>query len=366
MGCRMDISGTRLTGFNAACRLIHECRSPELFGQAVLSSLHRLVPFEKGIYINVNLSGAVEKVELRDDDARISLNYNRYLAKVDSKLLGFFRHASANWPVLEKGLPDAGLRESCLAFEWADCKAFSGVNCSAAINLFNANSMLRICLYRAREQRNYTDSEFHLLGQFAAQIKSARNSLELAAAGQRVWETLHNAASGVCVFDGRMECIYINQKACEAFLAVDGNLLDKLREAVINAGQRQTDASSADRSADAGFLRCGKRTIYFNCFAYQDSAGQPVRMIMFDIDAAPCSEWRESASQGQLTRRERDILRLLSQGKTNKEISEALFISLETVKTHIKNLLAKTGARSRTALAARRAEFENSQSNEAN
>ena len=50
------------------------------------------------------------------------------------------------------------------------------------------------------------------------------------------------------------------------------------------------------------------------------------------------------------TAREAEILLLLAQGLSNKEIGERLFISSETVKTHLKNLFAKTSARSRTEL----------------
>ncbi|TWH44964.1 LuxR C-terminal-related transcriptional regulator [Sporomusa sp. KB1] len=50
------------------------------------------------------------------------------------------------------------------------------------------------------------------------------------------------------------------------------------------------------------------------------------------------------------TVREAEILLLLAQGLSNKEIGGRLFISSETVKTHLKKLFAKTSARSRTEL----------------
>ncbi len=42
-----------------------------------------------------------------------------------------------------------------------------------------------------------------------------------------------------------------------------------------------------------------------------------------------------------LTRRETEILQLISEGKTYTQISEELFISKETAKTHIKNIYSK-------------------------
>lgn len=50
----------------------------------------------------------------------------------------------------------------------------------------------------------------------------------------------------------------------------------------------------------------------------------------------------------QLTERELEILRLMASGSANKEIAATLYISENTVKTHISNLFQKLGARDRT------------------
>ncbi|RPF20902.1 response regulator [Myceligenerans xiligouense] len=49
-----------------------------------------------------------------------------------------------------------------------------------------------------------------------------------------------------------------------------------------------------------------------------------------------------------LTGREADVLRSLAAGGTTTEIAAAMFISAETVRTHVKHLLAKLGVRDRT------------------
>ena len=48
-----------------------------------------------------------------------------------------------------------------------------------------------------------------------------------------------------------------------------------------------------------------------------------------------------------LTQKEKEILLLISQGKSNKEIASALFVELSTVKTHINKIYAKIGASNR-------------------
>ena len=52
-----------------------------------------------------------------------------------------------------------------------------------------------------------------------------------------------------------------------------------------------------------------------------------------------------------LTRREVEVLRLISSGKTDREIGEELFISVKTVGNHVSNILNKTGAVNRTEAA---------------
>src|SRR6187455_1842121 len=52
-----------------------------------------------------------------------------------------------------------------------------------------------------------------------------------------------------------------------------------------------------------------------------------------------------------LTDREKDVLRLLGQGMSNKEIGSALFITERTARTYVSNILGKLGLASRTQAA---------------
>ena len=51
-----------------------------------------------------------------------------------------------------------------------------------------------------------------------------------------------------------------------------------------------------------------------------------------------------------ISKREEEVIHLISEGKTNKEIADALFISLQTVKDHNYNIYLKTGVRNRVEL----------------
>ncbi len=51
---------------------------------------------------------------------------------------------------------------------------------------------------------------------------------------------------------------------------------------------------------------------------------------------------------GVLSAREREILQMLADGLSNREVAEGLVVSVETVKTHVKHILAKLEAEHRT------------------
>ncbi|PZE67852.1 helix-turn-helix transcriptional regulator [Curtobacterium sp. MCPF17_018] len=72
--------------------------------------------------------------------------------------------------------------------------------------------------------------------------------------------------------------------------------------------------------------------------------------ISLPLDPRPTEV--DGVDDGDLTPRERDVLRLVATGVGNREIAEGLGISVNTVKYHVANLLRKHGARTRAELAA--------------
>jgi DNA-binding NarL/FixJ family response regulator len=65
-----------------------------------------------------------------------------------------------------------------------------------------------------------------------------------------------------------------------------------------------------------------------------------------DADAVPFNGPLQQLEQ-EPTMREIEVLQLISDGLVNREIGERLFLSEETVKSHVRHLLAKLQSRSR-------------------
>ena len=77
----------------------------------------------------------------------------------------------------------------------------------------------------------------------------------------------------------------------------------------------------------------------FEEVAARRSGGGPAEIIPF---APPVRELEQEP-----TPREIEVLQLISDGLVNREIGKRLFLSEETVKSHVRHLLAKLQARSR-------------------
>jgi DNA-binding CsgD family transcriptional regulator len=116
----------------------------------------------------------------------------------------------------------------------------------------------------------------------------------------------------------------------------------RLAEALAEAGRRE-EAAHAWRSAAATAGKLGAAPLR----ATLDSLRRRARL---DPEAAGDSPRTDAV--GSLTEREREVLRLVALGRSNREIAAELFIAPKTASVHVSNILAKLGAASRTEAAA--------------
>lgn len=80
-------------------------------------------------------------------------------------------------------------------------------------------------------------------------------------------------------------------------------------------------------------------------------SGPLVERIRSDLDSAGAETSIPSAVPAiELTERERDVVALVRQGYTNREVAETLFVSVKAVEYHMGNIFSKLGIRSRREL----------------
>jgi DNA-binding CsgD family transcriptional regulator len=95
-----------------------------------------------------------------------------------------------------------------------------------------------------------------------------------------------------------------------------------------------------DICAGKGFLFTAKGTL-------QVAGGEPIRL--YEVHPSPnAAVTRPSVYPDGLTKREVEVLSLIAEGRSNRDIAGSLFISLNTVARHVANILAKTNCANRT------------------
>ncbi|MFD0686769.1 response regulator [Actinomadura fibrosa] len=82
--------------------------------------------------------------------------------------------------------------------------------------------------------------------------------------------------------------------------------------------------------------------------AHGDTLLFPAAIRALAARHGPAPDGAAARWHGRLTEREADVLRLMAKGRSNAEIAAELFVSPQTVKTHVGNVLGKLQARDRT------------------
>ncbi|MFF5802853.1 MULTISPECIES: AAA family ATPase [unclassified Streptomyces] len=123
----------------------------------------------------------------------------------------------------------------------------------------------------------------------------------------------------------------------------------RLAEALLAAGCDREDAADLLREAYATADRLGSRRLREDLALLARRARIPLAPDRPHTPPAPDTDPVEALG---LTSRERDVLRLVAAGNTNRQIAEELFISPKTASVHVSNILAKLGVAGRGEAAA--------------
>ena len=131
----------------------------------------------------------------------------------------------------------------------------------------------------------------------------------------------------------------------------------RFAEALAEAGDRTAAREQwrlAARTADQ--LRAAPLRAALDDLARRARLGGPDQLTeAIPVDRLPggaAGQAGQAIGSAGLTAREREVLRLIAEGRSNREIGAALFISAKTASVHVSNILAKLGVASRTEAAA--------------
>jgi DNA-binding NarL/FixJ family response regulator len=144
----------------------------------------------------------------------------------------------------------------------------------------------------------------------------------------------------------------------EATRVIKSELPD-VKVIIVTVSEDDQDLFEAVKSGAEGYLLKGMSEQELSSTLEKISAGEPalspgLAAKILDEFARMAREGagRSPGSEGGLTDRERDVLRLVADGATNREIGSQLYISENTVSFHMKNILAKLHLKNRAHAAA--------------
>ncbi|WP_431901527.1 response regulator [Nonomuraea sp. bgisy101] len=115
---------------------------------------------------------------------------------------------------------------------------------------------------------------------------------------------------------------------------------------VLTSVSDRSDVGPAIRAGAAGFLY---KDVDPNALVQAVRAVHGGQVLL--APEAASAMMAAEAAQVPLTEREREVLRLIAAGRSNKEIARDLAVAEKTVKTHVSNVLMKLGVQDRTQAA---------------
>jgi DNA-binding NarL/FixJ family response regulator len=143
----------------------------------------------------------------------------------------------------------------------------------------------------------------------------------------------------------------------EATRAIKAELPD-VKVIIVTVSEDEQDLFEAIKSGAEGYLLKGMSEEELGAALTSIAAGEPAlspalaAKILDEFARLARGPDRRAGPEEELTEREREVLRLVANGSTNREIASTLFISENTVNFHMKNILAKLHLKNRAHAAA--------------
>jgi len=172
---------------------------------------------------------------------------------------------------------------------------------------------------------------------------------------QDFWPAFRRSRTAMAVFDDDRTYTDVNESACR--------VLGRSRDEIVGRPVGRFSPAASEREQAAIWQRFDQRGHAFFSWDVLRAEGPPTRMLVGALADVPepglhLSLWVADAapvprSAGwSLSPREREVTRLLACGLSGADIARELFLSRETVRTHIRNAMEAVGARTRAHLVA--------------
>lgn len=199
----------------------------------------------------------------------------------------------------------------------------------------------------------------------------ASNSVDNSPHGQMDAITDQRAGPGIIVLSSSLQLLHMNRQASELCKKINKvehsgdhskqahgvlpTALTELSSEIIKALTVRTEAKDWEQFEVKRLAGASEQPILLRGFGLPDRGGisnSRLVITMEEVGRRQQFNTDQAKERFQLTNREQAVVEHLAKGWTNKEIANALNITEQTVKEHIKHIMRKTNSTTRTGILA--------------
>ncbi|HEX2946268.1 MAG TPA: helix-turn-helix transcriptional regulator [Clostridia bacterium] len=209
-----------------------------------------------------------------------------------------------------------------------------------------------IYLHRSKDKHDFDEDDLYIVRLMQPHVSTVFNIIHTITAVKYLEaNNIPGNNTGICTFDSDMSLTGGNLTGVEMLKTVTvfgSSILYHLKEICADsAGERFTEKKTAFLISK--ILKTPNGDIRAEIFTKQEK--RPNNKFQHVVIMQFCDDNQITADyKFKFTKREADIIDGLIQGKNNPQLAEALYVSENTIKTHIKSIYKKTGASNRTEL----------------
>lgn len=219
--------------------------------------------------------------------------------------------------------------------------------------VYKGQFMGEIYLHRSKDKPDFDDEDLFTLRLMQPHVSTVFNIIQTITAVKYLETTNTPGASlGMCIFDGDLSLAGGNVTGVEMLKAVTvfgSSVLYHIKEFCDDILDDSEIKNSGSAALYSNILKTPNGSInieiFFNKDRSMNSKTQYVIVMKYSDEGQIIGDYKF-----KFTKREADIIDGLIQGKNNIQLAQALNISENTIKTHIKSIYKKTGANNRTEL----------------
>lgn len=219
--------------------------------------------------------------------------------------------------------------------------------------VYKGQFMGEIYLHRRKNKSDFDDEDLFILRLLQPHVSTVFNIIHTITSVRYI-ETNHEPgiSLGMCVLDRDLSLVSANIVGVEMLKVITifgSSVLYHVKELCEDVLDNRKTIKNNDALLKTILLKTANGDIKVYLFHHKDSKIN--NKIQYVIVMQYCDENQITADyKFKFTKREADIIDGLIQGKNNNQIAEALDLSENTIKTHIKSIYKKTGANNRTEL----------------